>query len=304
MNKTNKNIRYIPKLSLIALLFIGLNACISEPKKKEDSTQDEIQEVVEESGRKEKVREIFYSFPSPIELSILFKQEGITFNTDILHDVDAVDRYNIHKKQALNLGVYGADLSYAGIFEKQQEAIKLYNNCKKLAESLGVVDDEYTSLLKRLEKNQEEKDSVLTIISSFFLSNDANLKENQQENLSSYILAGGWIEGMYLGTKMYNDEEKGGLKSILIAQKKTLQNLINLLEDTSADEDDFFEEMKELLVLYEKIEVKKEITNQEKVEEKEGKLVLNTSKSKAKISNDLLEEIKTKIEELRAIIIQ
>jgi len=306
MNKLTTIQRFI----IFAFLVIGIASCSSGTKQEKESATTEKADTqavkVEESERTKQIKQIFHSLPSPIELTFLFKQEGVQYSADKLHDVGAIGKYNISRKQAMNLGVYGADLSYAGIFENHQDALKYYNSCKQLTEALGIEESNYSTFITRLENNQENKDTILSVISDFFLLNNANLKDNEQEDLATYALVGGWVEGMYLGTQLAaGNGDMDGIKSILIMQKHSLQSLIQLVEGIQNSEDEnLVNQMNQLFSLYDNIETKKADTDKNKVEKKDGKLILNTSKTIANIPDDIFLEIKSKIAALRSTIIK
>ena len=74
------------------------------------------------------------------------------------------------------------------------------------------------------------RDSMMTIVSDAFWTCDAYLKENGQDNLSALIIAAGWIEGLYLGTKGINfDSPNDALMQRIAEQKYSFTNLMDLL---------------------------------------------------------------------------
>ena len=76
-----------------------------------------------QAERMRKTRNIFYNIPSPMETAALLRKAGAEYDKDILNDVKNVDRYTAASKQALNLGIYGADLSYASVNNQTQESM-------------------------------------------------------------------------------------------------------------------------------------------------------------------------------------
>jgi hypothetical protein len=185
-----------------------------------DSTQD---------SRLRKTRNIFYNVPSPMETAALLKKAGAQYNAKILNDVKNVDRYTSASKQALNLGVYGADLSYASVFNQTQESM-FYTSCsKKLADKLGVIHAFNDSTLEAMEKSMNDRDALLDIISETYWSMDAYLKENERENISALMIAGGWIEGLYIATQVSLTNDAPELRQRIAEQKLSLGDLIGLI---------------------------------------------------------------------------
>lgn len=186
--------------------------------------------------RQKKTRNIFYSIPSPMETAALLKKAGASYDKSILNDVTHVDRYTSASKQALNLGIYGADLSYASVNNHTQESM-FYTSCaKKLADRLGVSGAFDDATLERMEKNMQDRDSLLNIISETYWSVDAYLKENDRDHISALMIAGGWVEGLYIATQVARTSATPELRQRIAEQKLSLNDLLGLI-DTYDDSD-------------------------------------------------------------------
>src|ERR1051325_295786 len=150
-----------------------------------------------------KAQNIFYAIPSPIELAQLIQKAGATYNKDLLNNPNDANKYNTNTSKALNLGVYGADLSYTSVFDDNtQESILYLAATRKLAEQLGVGNAFDEKTVDRMQANSGKKDSLFGIISDSYMTTDQLLKESQRENASSLVIAGGFIEALYLGTQL------------------------------------------------------------------------------------------------------
>ena len=166
-------------------------------------------------------------------------------------------------QKALNLGVYGADLSYANIFDQSQESMFYMNCSKKMADGLGVTSAFDAATMERIEENMNNRDSLMTIINDAFWITDAHLKENGQDHLSALIITGGWIEGLYLGTTSLNKEAPDeNLMKRIADQKFSLDNLMELLQTyDNADVKVLEQNMRTLQLVYNKIEVEETETS-------------------------------------------
>lgn len=99
-----------------------------------------------------------------------------------------------------------------------------------LADELGMGQTFQKSFVSRIEQSPNNGDTLLQVISDFFLSNDAHLKEMNRTDISTYVLIGGWLEGMYLGSNMATKEERSnGIDQIVVGQKGSISNLNKLL---------------------------------------------------------------------------
>ena len=61
-------------------------------------------------------REIFYGILTPVEISNIFTRLGALYSPEILNDAANQETYLSSSKAALNLGIYGVDLSYLKMF--------------------------------------------------------------------------------------------------------------------------------------------------------------------------------------------
>jgi hypothetical protein len=224
---------YWPALLAILALF---SACGGDQPPQEGLQVDNSQDSSLVANRIRKTKNIFYNIPSPMETAALLKKAGADYNAKVLNDVKNVDKYTAASKQALNLGVYGADLSYSSVFNHNQESMFYVSCSKKLADRLGVSSAFNDSTLEALEQNQNDRDALLDIISSTYWNVDAYLKENGRDNISALMIAGGWIEGLYIATQVTKTNDSDELRQRIAEQKLSLNDLIELLNSYNVDD--------------------------------------------------------------------
>ncbi len=194
------------------------------------------QDSAAQSEMTKKAKKVFYAIPSPVETANMIKQSGANYNKDLLNPKENVSKYTTNTSMALNLGIYGADLSYTSIFDQTQPSMQYMGCSKKLADALGITGAFTPETVDRLEKNVNNKDSLLQIVSDAYLTTDAYLKENERASTSALIIAGGWIEGLYIATKIAGKEAKNSTIVTRIAeQKSVLENLVSLIESYPND---------------------------------------------------------------------
>ncbi|HSH66234.1 MAG TPA: hypothetical protein VLB84_10660 [Bacteroidia bacterium] len=192
-------------------------------------------DTIQNKVKNTKAQEVFYSIPSPIETISLLKAAGAKYNPDYLNPIENVSRYTTVTSKALNLGIYGSDLSFTSMFDQTQESM-LYLRCaNKLAAGLGINGAFNETTASRLESNVQNRDSLLAIISDSYWTTDAYLKDNGQPGVSALIVAGGWVEGLYIGTQIANTTKNQDVISRIGEQKLSLDNLIALLESYKTD---------------------------------------------------------------------
>ncbi len=219
-------------LALVALF----SACGGEQPQQDQLQVDNGQDSALVADRMKRTKNIFFNIPSPMETASLLKKAGADYNGKILNDVKNVDKYTAASKQALNLGIYGADLSYASVFNHTQESM-FYTSCaKKLADRLGVSTAFNDSTLEAMERSQNDRDALLDIISETYWNVDGYLKENGRDNISALMIAGGWVEGLYIATQIATTNDSPDLRQRIAEQKYSLKDLMGLVASYEVDE--------------------------------------------------------------------
>jgi hypothetical protein len=190
---------------------------------------DEGADTATQNVRVSRTKAILYSIPSPMETASLLKKAGAEYQMRILNDVNNVNSYTSSSAQAINLGIYGADLSYATVYNHTNESM-LYTSCaRKLADKLGVMAAFNDTIIERMQTNVGDRDSLMDIISETYWSVDAYLKENDRDNYSALMIAGGWVEGLYIATQVAGSSPANELRQRIAEQKYSLNDLSALL---------------------------------------------------------------------------
>lgn len=184
----------------------------------------------------ESARSLFFSMPSPLELTSLIKSAGGKFELELLHDPNKASAYQTVQKQALVLGVYGADLSYASVFDRQQEAVKYLAASKRVGETIGIHEAFSAGIVERANKNLDNRDSMLNIMTEMYWQMNSQLKEESRDKVSLLVLAGGWAEGLYIGMQLLDRENPDPeIATRLIEQKHTAMQLDQMFSDYNED---------------------------------------------------------------------
>lgn len=215
-------------LVLIGTLFISSckQGADNQSKDEMDLNDSSVQE-----DHLSRVKKIFYNVPSPIEMANLTRNLGVVYTKELLNPASKVDNYNTTASLALNLGVYGADLSYCRIYDQIQESVNYLAATKRITEALKIPQEEGSFALNRLEENINNRDTLLQIIADVYSSADIYLKENDRGSTSVLIILGGWIEALYIGTNMVDEKKPDEMLMKRIAEQKySIENLIQLLE--------------------------------------------------------------------------
>lgn len=246
-------------------------------------------------------KRIFYSLPSPLETAMLIKNAGAAYNEELLNPTSNTSRYITSKGKALNLGIYSTDLSYASLFDQTQATLDYIGAAKEMADGLNIMDAIDEETISTLEENINNREMIIDIISETLMNSSSFLKENGLEATASVVLVGGWVEGLYIATNLVGDSKLKDNKLVerIVDQKLSLDIIINLLMQTSEDDDAMavLEDVKSLKVIFDKITINQgEVTA---VEDTETNVTTLKSESSIRISKDVFQELKDKVAEIR-----
>jgi len=281
----------------IAVVFSACNNNDEVASEIDDVIDLDQQEQLDKSF--EQAKEVFYSLPSPIETAMLMKRAGAKYNEEFLNPVSNLSKYSTTKSMALNLGIYSADLSFASMFDQSQASIKYLTSTKKLAENLGILNAVEQSTVKRMEGNVNNRDSLMEIISETLMNSNSFLKENDRAEVAALILTGGWIEGLYIATKIAKSTSSNKeLVNRIIDQRLSLKTLNSLLEEYKDDENiaSIYEDLQKISALYEQVEV---TTSKIETEEVEGKSTILKSNTQISITDEVFDNICATVDEVR-----
>jgi len=293
-------------LAYVLLAFFILISCKSSSDKKSDefAVPDSVANrgVLEISDQA--MKNVTQNISSHIETAALIKSLNVPFTREHLAST-SVDDYNTQFDQALLLGIYGADLGYLNMYSKTTVALDYLTSIRKLANSLNVGQFFDFNTLQRLAKNNENLDSLMYISQRNFNQMDRYLRENNRSNLSTLMVAGGWIEGLYLSGKVFENRPDPELREAIGEQKIILGDLMILLKNFEQDPDfaELIEEFERLNSLFKEVTITIQ-KGEPKRQVIDGRLVIEqTEKSIVTVSDELLDKIISESIEVRNRII-
>ncbi len=217
---------------LIGFAALALASCGGDKKNDEKALLDSLSNVQPKQApvSKEIVNDFIQSIPSPIEISVLIKEQGAKYDSKILNPTDNQSEYNTSFRQALNLGVYSTDLGYANIYDQKQDAIKYLDAVTEMANGLKIGQFFDFSTIKRLATNSSNLDSLLLITTQNFEKINSYLQDQNRSNQSVLILTGGWVESLYLTCEVVKKYPSQQFKERVGEQKVILDQLLLLLD--------------------------------------------------------------------------
>ncbi|NJO00559.1 MAG: hypothetical protein HC880_01745 [Bacteroidia bacterium] len=169
---------------LLILFWVLPGAAASQP-----STENDGQEVLDN---------IFKTIPSPFEISSLIKEEGVSYQGDILNGPQEASRYQSEYRKALNLGIYSTDLGYINIYKKSDSIAPAYlQSILTIANGLNIGQFINFANISQFALSND-LNGLLSETSSSFDKINQEFIDQQKPQLSVLMLTGGWLETLYL----------------------------------------------------------------------------------------------------------
>ncbi len=228
-----KNNKFFTVTSLIiglVVIALSIGSCKREKKDSDDQVPiDSFDDV--KADLDQEVSEFIYPLPDNNEVTKMLNSIGIAYMLGTSNTVENVNRYFTAKSKAYNIGVYGSDLSYASTYQMTQETMLYLEAVNQLGSDLGISSIYNEDLLTRIDENINDKDSLVEIISLTIYETYDYLNKNGKEDLSILMVAGGWVEAMYLTTNVSaNVQNNPEIVKIIYSQKPGLDKLIEIVE--------------------------------------------------------------------------
>lgn len=221
----------------------------------------------------------------------------------MLNSAKNFEKYTTKFKKALNVGIYGADVSYVTIYDNGQDGLGYLKSIRKLSDELGILGAFDAQTVTRFENNIGKRDSMLSMMGDCYRASDAFLKDNDKKDIGVLILAGGWIETLYFTSTIALSSNNPKVMDRMGEQKYTLDNLIKALNPYREQEEvkNLLDQLYELAYDFDAINV--EYTYVKPTTDEANKVTTINSTSKVTITKEHLKAISEKIAAIRNTIV-
>jgi uncharacterized membrane-anchored protein YhcB (DUF1043 family) len=219
-------------LSGLIICFTGLTSCkdravVKQQKKVEMEQVKTIENQIEAN---------VYPLPTSASVIKMLTQLEVGYIIGISNPVENTKKYFSSTTRAINLGVYGADLSYATLYNMQQEVINYLNAIRSLSNELNMSKIYNEELYEKVKKNFDNKDELVKILTTSFNDTYSYLSENDQQALALLVVGGAWVEGMYLTTHVSEAAyQVAGISGVLLEQKKSFDLYLEITKPYLTD---------------------------------------------------------------------
>ena len=281
-----------------------LAGCGGAEQEIEGIPQDD--KIVSESTTLFKLDNKVFYLPNPVQTAMMMKDIATPYNKEILSPISNLENYSTSFKQAINIGIYGADLGYITANDKNQEALTHLAAIKKLSEGLDVASSFNFGELEKFGNNVGNKDKMLGVITGAYKNCENFLKEENRHDLVGLIMAGAFIEGLHFSVTFAKSENNQAAIDQLGISKRSLDNIILVLNPHYSRENDpelsaFVDMLVDLQASFAGLQTN--YSFKESTIDEANKTCTINSTSTYKLSDKSLEIITNKVAKIRARII-
>lgn len=195
-----------------------------------------------------------YPLPTSAEVIKMLSDLDVGYIMGISNPVGNAKKYFTSPSRATNLGVYGADLSYATLYNVQQQVIDYLNAIRSLANELSMSRIYDESLYENIKQNVDNRDELVNILTTAFDNTYSYLSENDQQVLALLVVGGAWVEGMYLTTHVSEAAyQVAGIAKVLLEQKNSFELFLEITQPYLDDPNlkDFVDKLEPIKKVYE-----------------------------------------------------
>ncbi len=284
---------------IVVLVFL-LGSCVS----KNDVQTNQMEDIDPETLLHTSFSGKQFSIPSPTLTAFLLKEIKTPYQPDILIQKTTVDEMTNEYKRSLCLGVLAADLGYVSFYNDNTKIVNYLVGIEKLTGKLGIENAFNKNFIKRYQDNISNTDSLLHLSSEAFKQADSYLKNNDRVQSSLLILIGGWVESIYIASKIASQSQNEQVITRIGEQKQTVETIISVLIDNAITTNN-----SELLTAFQNLEksyqnVAMHYTYSEPSIDMENKVTTFNHEISFEVPAKTLQDIQAKIIDIRNLIVK
>lgn len=288
------------KYSLFLLIAIFLTACGQRSPENLEVNLDDT-DTGELRLSAETMNDIIQNLASPIEVAALINELNVPFSTRYLSDPESLSTNPTKFEMAYYLGALSADLGYLNMYEKTGTAVNYLSAINQLADALQIGQFFDFATIERLATTCSDLDSLLFISVNSFNNMDKNLQETARGNLSALMLAGVWVESLYLATQVAREYSNEQLRSMIGEQKLILNDLLLVLNNYSKEVAivRYINDLEIIKNAYDNVKITYDVGRPQAIEEDSMLMVVQSESSHVTMSDATLRQIIQLTEQVR-----
>lgn len=222
-------------VTFLIINIAGLTSCKSKAQKEADRLSDSIEnnQIQKIPGQ---IKENVYPLPTSAEVIKILTDLEVGYQIGITNPVENVKKYFSSDRKAINLGGFGADLSYATLYNQPQETYNYLGAIRTLTNELHMSKIYDEKWYDSIRANMDNKDRLVSILTDAFNQTYSYLFDNDQQPAALLVVGGAWVEGMYLTTNV--SEAAYNVASIskpLLDQKSSFNTYLEITQPYLSD---------------------------------------------------------------------
>jgi hypothetical protein len=222
-------------LPILILCLGSLNSCNSCKNSSTGNEQKKV-EMEQVNTIEKEIGTNVYPLPTSAEVIKMLTELEVGYIIGLSNPVENTKKYFSSTTRAINLGVYGADLSYTTLYNKEQEVINYLTAIRSLSNELNMSKIYNEDLYNKIKANFDNRDELVKILTGAFNDTYAYLSENDQQSLALLVVGGAWVEGMYLTTNVSEAAyQVAGISRVLLEQKKSFDLFLEITQPYATD---------------------------------------------------------------------
>ena len=214
---------------ILIISFIFLTSCKQRgaEKQQKNTEKEQIETQIEKN---------VYPLPTSAQVIQMLTDLEVGYIFGISNPVENTKKYFTSNRRAINMGVFGADLSYATLYNMQQIVLDYLSAINSLSNELNMSKIYNATLYDSIKKNVDNKDALVRILTGAFNDTYGYLVENDQQSLALLVVGGAWVEGMYLTTHVSEAAyQVAGISGVLLEQKKSFELFLEITKPYAND---------------------------------------------------------------------
>jgi hypothetical protein len=177
-------------------------------------------------------------------------------------------------------------------------------SAQKLSDILGISDAFGIETIQSVERNLDDKDSLLYIISNSYRRADDYLQTSEQKHIGALIIVGGWIESLHFAGILGKENKSSEVVNMIGMQKHTINTMLDKMLTRYFNEpgvEEVYKDLDDVRNSFNKVNINYQYIAPETNKDKRT----TTFKSKATVdmSDEIFNEIVGKIKTIRTKII-
>ncbi|HCI55727.1 MAG TPA: hypothetical protein PLN06_06440 [Bacteroidales bacterium] len=250
-----KKVTLIAITMLLVVCVASITSCKNKATTKEKKAKIE-KESEEIETIKKKIEENVYPLPTSAEVVKMLTDLEVGYMIGITNPASNAKKYIKSDKKALNLGVYGADLSYVTLYNIQDKVQEYLEALRLLANDLNMGRIYDVRLYDSIKIYFDDRDRLVKLLTNAFNETYQYLSENEQQNLALLVVGGAWVEGLYLTTHVSEEAyHVAGISKAILEQKKSFELYLDITQPYADDPmiKDFLKLLEPMKKIYERL---------------------------------------------------